>query len=119
MAPLFNDTTMKAVQFALTGVNQRQQATAHNIANVNTPGFRSSRVNFEDSLADALRTGRSLDDVTWSTERANTPINARGNDVALEEESQILIQAGIHYEALVAGLNHKLGVVRTAIGGGR
>ena len=30
-----------------------------------------------------------------------------------------LIQTGIQYEALVAGLNHKLGVVRTAIGGRR
>lgn len=119
MAPLFNDTTMKAVQFALSGINQRQQATAHNIANVNTPGFRSSRVTFEDQLADALRTGRSVDSLSFGTERANTPVNARGNDVALEQESQILIETGIHYEALVAGLNHKLGVVRTAIGGRR
>ena len=116
MAPLFSDTTMKAVEFALAGVNRRQQATAHNIANVNTPGFRSSRVTFEDSLAEALRTGRSLDRLQHGTESANTPINVRGNDVAMEEESQILIETGIHYEALVAGMNHKLGVLRTAIG---
>ena len=117
MTRLFDDTTMKAIQFALAGVNQRQQATAHNIANVNTPGFHSSRVRFEDQLAEALRTGRSLDDVEVRRIAANTPVNARGNDVSLEEESQDLITSGIHYEALVNAMNYKLGVLRAAING--
>ncbi len=118
MSQLFSDTTMRAIQFALGGVNQRQQATAHNVANVNTPGFRSSRVSFESELADALRTGADIDDLTVSTRRANTPVNVRGNDVALEEESRILIETGVHYETLVQAMNHKLGVLRTAIGRG-
>lgn len=116
MSQFFNDTTMKAIQFALGGINQRQQTAAHNVANVNTPGFRSSRVSFESELADALRTGADIGDLSVSTRRANTPVNARGNDVALEEESRTLIESGIHYEALVGAMNHKLGVIRTAIG---
>ena len=116
MTRIFDDTTMKAIQFALSGVNQRQQATAHNIANINTPGFRSGRVQFEDALADALRTGRSVGDVSIRRVAANTPINTRGNDVALEEESKTLIETGIQYEALVNAMNYKLGVLRTAIG---
>lgn len=118
MSQLFSDTTMKAIQFALSGVNERQQTTAHNVANVNTPGFRSSRISFESELADALRSGADIDDLAVSTSRANTPINVRGNDVALEEESRILIETGVHYETLVMAMNHKLGVIRTAIGRG-
>lgn len=117
MTQLFNDTTTKAIEFALIGVNQRQQTTAHNIANVNTPGFHSSRIRFEDQLSEALRGGRSLDDLEVDRVAANTPLNTRGNDVALEEESQDLITAGLHYEALVNAMNYKLGVMRSAIQG--
>ena len=117
MTQLFDDTTMKAIQFALVGVNRRQQTTAHNIANVNTPGFHSSRIRFEDQLAEALRTNRSLDDLEINRVAANTPLNTRGNDVALEQESQDLITAGVHYEALVNAMNYKLGVLRSAITG--
>lgn len=117
MTRLFDDTTTKAIQFALTGVNQRQQTTAHNVANVNTPGFRSSRIRFEDELAEALRTGRSIEDLAARRVSANTPVNTRGNDVALELESKDLITAGVQYEALVNALNYKLGVIRSAITG--
>ncbi len=116
MIPIVDDSTTRAIELALVGVSQRQQATAHNIANVNTPGFHSGRVRFEDELAEALQAGRSIEDVTIRRVAANTPVNTRGNDVALEEESRILIEAGIHYEALVHAMNHKLGVVRSAIG---
>ncbi len=116
MTRIFNDTTMQAIQYALRGVNERQRVAAHNIANVNTPGFRSSRVRFEDELAEAISSDADIDDLGFRTVRANTPINLRGNDVTLEEESTDLIQSGIHYEALVNALNYKLGTIRTAIG---
>ncbi len=117
MTRIFDDTTMQVIQFALNGVNQRQQATAHNIANVNTPGFHSGRIRFEEQLADALRTGKAVDDVSIGRRPANTPVNTRGNDVALEQESQILIESGVQYEALVNAMNYKLGVLRSAIRG--
>lgn len=117
MTRLFDDTTMRAIQFALRGVNERQQTTAHNIANANTPGFRSSRISFEDQLSTALRSNRSIDSLRTSREAANTPINVQGNDVALEEESRDLIAAGVQYEALVNALNYKLGALRSAIRG--
>lgn len=114
---LFDDTTMKAIQFALSGVNQRQQTTAHNIANVNTPGFHSSRIRFEDELGAALKSGTSIEDLEVQRVAANTPINTRGNDVALEEESHDLISAGLQYEALVNAMNYKLSVLRSAVTG--
>ena len=89
---LFSDTTTSAIEFALRGLNERQQTTAHNIANVNTPGFRSSRISFEDELAEALRTGRSIEDLAPRRIAANTPLNTRGNDVTLEEGLVIAIE---------------------------
>ena len=113
---LFSDTTTQAIEFALRGLNERQRTTAHNIANVNTPGFRASRVSFEDELAEALRTGRSIEDLGPRHVASSAPPNARGNNVLLEEESQDLITSGVQYEALVQAMNYKLGVVRSALG---
>ncbi len=119
MSQLFSDTTMQTLEFALRGVSERQRTTAHNIANVNTPGFRSGRVSFESELADALSKGTGVGSLEAKHIRANTPINTRGNDVQLEEETHDLITAGIQYESLVNALNYKIGSLRTAIGGGQ
>jgi len=51
------DLTMQATQFALDGLAQRGDARANNIANVLTPGFRSSGVSFESALSTALGRG--------------------------------------------------------------
>lgn len=116
MTRFFDDTTMKAIEFALRGLNQRQQTAAHNVANINTPGFRSSRIQFEDQLAEALASGRSIDGLASQRIANNNPRDVRGNDVSLEDESQALIQSGIQYEALVGAMNYKLSTLRSAIG---
>jgi flagellar basal-body rod protein FlgB len=112
---IFTDTTTAAVEWALSAESARQRVTANNIANVNTPGFKSSRVAFEDSLAEALEHGRPLDAET-SVFRAGNIASQDGNDVFLEEETNILTQSGIHYDALVQAFNFKIGALRSAIG---
>lgn len=119
MTDLFTDTSMAAVELAMKGVAERQRTSAHNIANLNTPGFRSHRVAFESALADALGAGRGIEairDVEIGRELWNNPRDVRGNDVSLEGENRELIAAGVQYEALVGALNFKFGVLRTAIG---
>ena len=54
MIDVFSTNSLTAIEVALDGVAERQRVTAHNIANVNTPGFRSARVEFESELARAL-----------------------------------------------------------------
>jgi flagellar basal-body rod protein FlgB len=113
---IFTDTTTAAVEWALSAESERQRVSANNIANVNTPGFKSSRVAFEDSLAQAIGDGRPLEAETTRS-RANTFASQDGNDVSLEEETNILTQSGIHYDALVQAFNFKVNSLRTAIGG--
>ena len=111
---LFTDGVTAAVERAMSGVAQRQRVAAHNIANVATPGFRASRVEFEANLQRAIETGRA-GDATSTITAATTPTRQDGNNVSLDEETQIMIKAGLHYEALVQALNHKLGLFRTAV----
>ena len=53
-----SDLTTSALHVALDGLDQRQQAIAANIANLETPGYLAREVNFEDSLRAAIETGR-------------------------------------------------------------
>ena len=116
MFDVFSTNSLTAIEVALNGVAERQRVTAHNIANVNTPGFRSARVEFESELNRALDRGRGVGNVAATTVGANTPVNVRGNDVALEEENRELITSGIQYEALVNAMNHHFTLLRTAVG---
>ncbi|MBI6546307.1 MAG: flagellar basal body rod protein FlgB [Cyanobacteria bacterium NC_groundwater_1444_Ag_S-0.65um_54_12] len=50
---LFN-TDWLGVERALDGLSMRFQATAHNLANIHTPGYQRQLVNFEDSLKEAI-----------------------------------------------------------------
>jgi flagellar basal-body rod protein FlgB len=113
---LFTDLATSAIERALDGVATRQRVSAHNIANVATPGFRASRVSFEQDLAGAIGRGAPGTARTEVT-AAGTPARADGNNVVLEDETQIMITSGLQYEALVQALNYKLSVLRTAIGG--
>lgn len=110
----FTDGVTAAVEKALIGVSQRQRVTADNIANLNTPGFRASRVDFESDLARAIedrRPGSAEPTVSLDT----SPGGEDGNNVSLDSETATLVKSGLQYDALVSALNYKLNIVRTAI----
>lgn len=115
MNDLFTDTTTRALEHALDAVSERQRVISNNIANTATPGFRSKRVDFEASLAQALRSNTDNARITYR--KANTPVGINGNDVSLEEESALLMRTELLYEALIAAENYKLGIFRSAMGG--
>lgn len=114
---IFDATAVTATR-ALDGLSQRGQVRAHNIANAETPGFRARRVDFEQSLADAVRRGRPE---TATTEIVGTPsiVDARGNSVDLETEMIDSIRDGLLRDAVVAGFNFKAAQARVAFGGRR
>ncbi len=112
---IFTDRTMAALQAGLTGEAQRQRVTAHNVANINTPGFRAQRVEFEDSLSRALSSGGSAP-VSISKREATPYWSLNDNTVSLEDETALLVKSGLHFEAMVQAVNAKFGLISTAIG---
>ena len=51
---IFNSSNFNYLPRAMTAASIRQEIIANNIANVNTPNYRKSVVNFEDMLAREL-----------------------------------------------------------------
>ncbi|MDY7103128.1 MAG: flagellar basal body protein [Actinomycetota bacterium] len=115
---LFDGLTIRSVERALDFESERQRVTAHNIANVSTPGFLAKRLHFEGQLAEAIDEGWHTEPEP-STTIAETPIRLDGNNVSLEQETMVQIQSGLHYESLVEAMSFKFGVLNTAIRMGR
>ena len=112
---LFVDRTTQAVEWALKAQSERQRVVAHNIANVNTPGFSANKFDFESSLAEALgRRGGGIARAERSATHDAAGLNR--NNVSLEKELETLDKSNIHYEALTTALTSKFNQLRTAIG---
>ncbi len=112
---LFSDITTTAIEYALSAESERQRVSAHNVANINTPGFRAQRLEFESNLAKELDRGR-VNRATWSVADGDAPENLNGNAVDIEQETEISLKSGLHYDALVQALNFKFELTRAAIG---
>lgn len=113
---LFTDRVTAGIESAMDSVSLRQQVTANNIANMNTPGFKAARVEFEANLSRAIADGNPQF-ARATTNLATTPENTDGNTVDIASETAIMSKNGLHFDALVTALNFKFSTLRTAIQG--
>jgi flagellar basal-body rod protein FlgB len=111
------DTTMAGLEYALDGMKARMDVHADNLANANTPGYISRRVDFETSLKQALATDDLGDVAAPDVENAMGLPDAQGNTVSLETEMTELMKANLMQRTLVNAYNFKVGVLRAAITG--
>jgi len=116
------DAVSQVLASALDGVALRQRVTADNIANVDTPGFRASSVDFETQLKAAISDGsfteeRGLDSVTATTVPTDTPVGANGNNVDLRKETMAAVQSQFQYQILTRAVTERFDLVKTAAAG--
>jgi flagellar basal-body rod protein FlgB len=100
----------------LDGLSMRQQATAHNIANAGSPGFRPIRVTFEDALRDAAALGP--DAISRISPRM-TESQAAPGEMRLDLELATAAETGLRYGALIDLLGRQMAISRAAIRGGQ
>jgi flagellar basal-body rod protein FlgB len=137
---LLSDPAMAVLRQAIKASETTHETIANNIANVETPGFKTSEVIFKDKLAGALhdiqessnnlegaRTNQahfaineepSLEGVKPSVVvRAQTSLRPDGNNVDIDAEMTKLSQNTIMYQALTQLVSSKMNQLRTAISG--
>ena len=102
---------------ALDGVAERQRVIADNIANVDTPGYRATSVDFESSLRAAIASGDVASEVAPITTATNTPVGANGNNVDLRKETLAAVQSQFQYQVLTRAVSDRFDLIRTAAGG--
>ena len=85
-----NSSNFDYLSRGMSAANLRQEVISNNIANVNTPHFKRSAVNFEDLLAKELHLdddGRRLDIVRTHDRHLPIPIHGKVNAVVEEDQT--------------------------------
>jgi len=111
---------LMALNKALDGLWLRNEVISNNVANADTPGFKASKVSFEDALKSALDNGSFLEDVQPQivTQR-NTSMRMDGNNVDIDSEMSDLAKTTIAYNAAIQKLAVEFQMLRSAINGGK
>lgn len=123
--------TSRILERTLDALGLRHRVTAHNIANVNTPGFQPRQVSFEESLGQAMRIDAqnrqaNVASVNSATNfRINiaqqpvTILRADGNGVDVDKEMVTIAKTVIAYNAITTLTSRLYSRVRLAVKEGR
>jgi flagellar basal-body rod protein FlgB len=103
------DITQLALDRAMTGAGVRQTVLANNVANVNTPGFVASDVDFHSAIAAALDQGQQVDAVQFSPKQT-------GASPDMDVQMADLSENALDYETLAAVSRTRLQMLSTVIG---
>ena len=57
MGSMIDNQSLQAARLALNGLSLRQQVISRNVANVDTPGYQSQDINFEQAVQHASKEG--------------------------------------------------------------
>ncbi len=106
---------LQALQFALDGLTLQQQVQANNIANLNTPNFTASRVDFATSLTQALNEGSGT--ATAAVAPSQLAASTNGNNVSISQELVGAEQSATWYQAVTSEINNQYHLVRGSAGG--
>jgi len=123
---LIDSSTSTLLGLALDATNLRHQVIAHNIANVNTPGYQAFDVRFEQSLRqirDAIAQGRQdIPRSTGSFQSAFSFVQANAihhGAVSVDAEIAKLSENTLHQQVLIKALNRHLSIMSMAINEGK
>ena len=120
-----SDSVSAVLGFALDGLSQRQNTIADNLANLDTPGFRATAVDFESALRSAIGANapsaegamaRRLAGASPLELDANTPAGENGNNVDLRKESLAAIQSQFQYQMMSRAVSDRFELITTAAG---
>ncbi len=105
----------------LDAAQRKHDVVANNLANLNTPGYRTRRVRFARRLEDVmdrtgkLKPGARLETELWSPMFRD--VAADGNDVKLEREIVQLNKNSVRMRVYLAAVRSRIQRLRSAIEG--
>ena len=127
---MLRDKTLDALASSLNFRNMRQELISSNIANADTPGYKSKRIDFEKALSRALDIDGQLgmkatDSKHYDVgsggfdnleptiyEDSNGVVSEDGNTVDREREMAMMVENRILHDASVNLLNKKIGLIK-------
>jgi flagellar basal-body rod protein FlgB len=90
-------------------LSTRQKLVASNIANADTPGYRTQDIDFQSEFQHAISGGPNVLDV------AGLPVKNDGNNVNLDRESRLLAENALRFNVASNLLRSQISALRSAI----
>ncbi len=115
------DRVAQSLEVYLDLVATRQKLVASNVANLDTPGYRTRDIDFQNELASALTRTRAGQDAVHSamppaaTEVEGLALNNDGNNVSLDREARMMAENAMRFELGSALLASRYRTIRLAI----
>lgn len=112
MLSIFNDQSHTAIKKVLDLASEKHRVIANNIANVNTPGFRRTELDFQDSLRNILNSGDvgALDEMTGGyVKPSTTQVRQDGNNVDLNIEMASMGNNALLYKVYAQFMKRRIG----------
>ncbi len=133
MNEISDSAVLAALRRQLSLAAAKQAVSAGNLANLDTPGYRSRELTFSDTLERQLGTtplklagtqaghlaGTRVAESTDTVESAGLPSRADGNNVQLDRELLSMVRASNEFAQAQTALAAKFKLVRYAINEGR
>jgi flagellar basal-body rod protein FlgB len=94
----------------LSYLSRRQEIIASNIANVDTPGYKTRDIEMPVDFSSAMQEAAS----SW-TEAPNLPARNDGNNVAIDREAKLLAENTLKFNVATQALRSQLRNLRSAI----
>jgi flagellar basal-body rod protein FlgB len=131
-----DDPTMSAMGQYMSRLSKRQQIVASNIANIDTPGYKTKDMSFHASLQELLAPGAvplktsrpehiAMDELVFSPmepevfEVEGLPVRADHNNVDIDKEMLKLGETSFGYSIMTQLLRSKFRTISTSINEGR
>lgn len=94
-------------------LSTRQKLVASNIANADTPGYRTRDIDFQAEFQSAVGLTPRVVEVE------GLPVKNDGNSVSLDREARLLAENSMRFQLASSLLRSQIRLVRSAIGEGQ
>lgn len=131
MSGWLDGSVLNVLQKGLEASSLRQQVLSNNIANIDTPNFKRSDVNFQDVLGAAMGqqngtlplkttspqqlSGITADGGSGVVVDQSTSMRTDGNNVDIDSEMTNVAENGLYYNSLTSVISSQLGLLRMVI----
>jgi flagellar basal-body rod protein FlgB len=106
------DPVAGTLEHYLTLLSNRQRLVASNIANADTPGYKTKDIDFESELQSAMAGTPTAREVSGLVNKND------GNNVSLDREARLLAENALRFNVAANLLHSKLKIMRMAIENG-
>ena len=94
-------------------LSARQKLVASNVANADTPGYRTQDIDFQSEFLNAMGGPPRVSEVD------DLPVKNDGNNVSLDREARLLAENALRFQVASQLMKSQIRAVRSAISEGK